>query len=200
MVAVILDAASALFSELSYEKTSMSAIAARVGITAPALYHHFPSKRHMLFATLERALSEMVQRAAAAVAVAGADPVSRLWAFAVANVLAQIKVRNLQLVYETATYNASHLANALSKRQRDALRNLQREYLEILRAILRNGQKERLFSFIDLNTTAFSIFAIGEYVLTWFNPQGPLSGEQIAERIAVQSLRLAGSTRIPAPR
>jgi len=47
----ILEAAFKQFSELGYEKASLSLIAKEVGISKPALYHHFASKE-ALFETL----------------------------------------------------------------------------------------------------------------------------------------------------
>lgn len=51
----ILEAAFKQFSELGYEKASLSLIAKEVGISKPALYHHFPS-REALFETLYDAI------------------------------------------------------------------------------------------------------------------------------------------------
>lgn len=43
----ILDAARVLFAEHGYERTTVKAIASRLDITDPALYHHFRSKREI---------------------------------------------------------------------------------------------------------------------------------------------------------
>jgi AcrR family transcriptional regulator len=50
----ILDAALDLFSENGYEATSLRQVAERVGITKASLYYHFPSKKEMLRALVER--------------------------------------------------------------------------------------------------------------------------------------------------
>lgn len=49
----ILDGAMALFAREGYIDTSLRDIAARVGVTKSALYHHFPSKDALLLAVLE---------------------------------------------------------------------------------------------------------------------------------------------------
>jgi len=46
----ILEAAAHRFAELGYENTRISDICKDVGITAPLLYGHFPSKRHLFIA------------------------------------------------------------------------------------------------------------------------------------------------------
>ena len=40
----LLDVAVAVFNERGYEATSMDELAARLGVTKSAIYHHVPSK------------------------------------------------------------------------------------------------------------------------------------------------------------
>lgn len=49
----ILDAAAKAFADRGYRGTSLGDIAQAVGVSAPALIHHFPSKDALLLATLE---------------------------------------------------------------------------------------------------------------------------------------------------
>ncbi|WP_084014133.1 TetR/AcrR family transcriptional regulator [Mycolicibacter kumamotonensis] len=57
--AQITRAAAEAFSAQGYHATSMEAIASRVGISAPALYRHYPSKYHM-FAVVVGALGQQL--------------------------------------------------------------------------------------------------------------------------------------------
>ncbi|ROO87622.1 TetR family transcriptional regulator [Actinocorallia herbida] len=50
----ILVAATRHFARSGYHKTAMTRIAADVGITEGGLLHHFPSKKHLLLAVVER--------------------------------------------------------------------------------------------------------------------------------------------------
>lgn len=52
----ILDAAAANFAQLGYYHTTLAKIAQDVGLTAPGLMHHFPTKQHLLVAVAERRL------------------------------------------------------------------------------------------------------------------------------------------------
>lgn len=54
---LIVAAAGEVFNERGYHATSMEEIALRVGITAPALYRHFPNK-HALFAECANAMAD----------------------------------------------------------------------------------------------------------------------------------------------
>ena len=50
----ILDAAIELFAETGYRDASTAALAARLGVAEPTLYRHFPTKRALYLATLDR--------------------------------------------------------------------------------------------------------------------------------------------------
>ncbi|MGO7984293.1 TetR/AcrR family transcriptional regulator, partial [Rhizobium johnstonii] len=42
------------FAQTVYHRTSMAGIAQDVGLTAPGLMHHFPTKQHLLVAVADR--------------------------------------------------------------------------------------------------------------------------------------------------
>ncbi len=58
----IIRMAAELFDELGYERSSMSAIAARVGGSKATLYGYFASKEDLLRAVLDRDVSEEAER------------------------------------------------------------------------------------------------------------------------------------------
>lgn len=63
----IVDAATELFAERGYLGTSMREIAEELGVSKPALYHHFADKQALLLAVLLAAIEEagaIVERAA----------------------------------------------------------------------------------------------------------------------------------------
>jgi len=62
----ILDAASARFETSGYSHTSIAEIARDVGLTAPGVTHHFPTKQHLLLAIVERRFDVAAQVAEAA--------------------------------------------------------------------------------------------------------------------------------------
>ena len=56
----LLEVAVAVFNERGYEATSMDEVAARLGLTKSAIYHHVPSKVELLRLALDRALDALV--------------------------------------------------------------------------------------------------------------------------------------------
>ncbi len=63
----VLVVAQALFAERGYRGTSLRDIAKRIGIKAPSLLHHFPSKQQLYLAVLEK-MFESLEDAANAIA------------------------------------------------------------------------------------------------------------------------------------
>ena len=67
--AAVLRAAIDLFNRKGYDATSIGDVADELGVTKSAVYHHVPSKEHLLSEALDEALGELeatVSRAAAA--------------------------------------------------------------------------------------------------------------------------------------
>jgi AcrR family transcriptional regulator len=55
----LLEVAVAVFNERGYDATSMEELAARLGVTKSAIYHHVPSKGELLRLALDRALDAL---------------------------------------------------------------------------------------------------------------------------------------------
>ncbi|MGI5504210.1 ScbR family autoregulator-binding transcription factor [Lentzea sp. CA-135723] len=73
----ILHAAAEEFDRLGYERTSLTAVLARAGLTKGAFYFHFPSKEAVADALIERQ-GELWARVREAWRERGADPLSTL--------------------------------------------------------------------------------------------------------------------------
>ncbi|WP_265445242.1 TetR/AcrR family transcriptional regulator [Flexivirga meconopsidis] len=76
--ATVLREAIDLFNEQGYDATSMGDLAKRLGFTKSALYHHVPSKEHLLQAALDEALDGLSEAVATARADRSASALDRL--------------------------------------------------------------------------------------------------------------------------
>ncbi len=76
----ILDVAIPLFAASGYNGVSMRTIAKLVGISAAALYHHYPDKQSLYLATMERVFADKSEGITSAVARQGSSA-ERLHAF-----------------------------------------------------------------------------------------------------------------------
>jgi AcrR family transcriptional regulator len=66
----VLRVAIELFNQQGYDATSMGDLARELGLTKSAIYHHVPSKEHLLESALDEALGELT----AALDAVAADP------------------------------------------------------------------------------------------------------------------------------
>lgn len=175
----IVVAASRLFRQNGYDRTSIAAIAEEVGVTAPALYWHFSSKAEILFEFLRSTLfsfTQDVQRDLVGVH----EPVDRLRAFAESHTRAQLQQYDVSVVYGELIYSAAQLTRSLEKDQLEELVSLQRHHLDVCRGIIRDGVEAGQFEVQDDTAAAFAVINICEYVTNWFNPSGRLAVDEVA--------------------
>jgi len=186
----IMNAASTLFLENGYKGTSIAAIAGRVGVTRGALYWHFGSKADIFAAVLEENFAEFFKRMRGA--VTAAEPDARLHQLIRAHVLSQLEARHPHEPAAT-TFTISQLITVLAPAKQRQIRGLERDYLEMVEQILRDGIETGAFEIDHLRTTAFSLINLAEYVIIWFRQNGELSVSEAAQLHAVLALRLVGA-------
>lgn len=183
----ILQAAAALFTEYGYEGTRMATLAQCVGISAPALYWHFPSKDALFSEFMRVTLDDYVGRVAGA--VTGSAPEEQLRQFVMVHVLFHLQDDGAPAGYGRL-YSNRQLFDALGADQRARLIAPQRRVLELLRGILRNGEAAGTFEPGHHTVTAFAILTMCEHVFLWFRPDGELSPVQVAEEYADRVLAM----------
>ncbi len=200
----ILGAAAALFGERGYASTSLRAIAAAVGMTPPALYWYFPSKRAILRALLHGALFDFLDAVEAD--VAGPQPEDKLRQFVRAHVLKTLVQPRIG-PYE-ALFGVRQMAQFLSEEERAELVAGMRRHLDLLRDMLREGIAEGCFRELDVTATAFAIMSMCDYVNSWWKPHGPTTADELAasyEELAMRMVRAAppgpaaGRDDVPVP-
>jgi AcrR family transcriptional regulator len=127
----MLDAAAKLFSTRGYADTGIDDIGHAVGVTGPAVYRHFESKRALLVAVLERAVehSAAIVPRVHAEATSPQDALQRLVAQTVAACIAD---RELTAIYWQESRN---LPQAPREHFERVQRKLIDEYAEILRGV-----------------------------------------------------------------
>jgi AcrR family transcriptional regulator len=74
----VLRVAIELFNQQGYDATSMGDLARELGLTKSAIYHHVPSKEHLLERALDEALGELTAALDAVQADASYSPEQRL--------------------------------------------------------------------------------------------------------------------------
>ncbi len=185
----ILNAALPLFYDKGYRGTSLNAIAKEVGISAPALYWHFKSKRDICFA----AVYDELRRFAYALLPSGQEraPEIRLGQFVRTYVFLKLQ-QNERLKEPGALGAYRQLYEALTKKQQNQLDVIQRQIYDLLNKILSSGLEAGLFRFGDQTATSFAIITMCEYVFSWAHPQGRLGAAAVADLYKDLALSMVG--------
>jgi len=172
----ILDAAAQVIRQKGFHGASMADIAGAVKLQKASLYHHVSSKQEILLALLDRAL-EMLFEHISNVTDKSLPPDEKL---------RQMIHSYLQVMTENGD-----LAIVLLMEHRSLSPDLRsrhvpnRDKFELLwRDVIVDGIAEGVFRDVDPVMATRTLFGIMNWTLTWFQPDGELSIEQITEQYA----------------
>ncbi|MGX2998105.1 TetR/AcrR family transcriptional regulator [Streptomyces sp. JNUCC 64] len=178
----LLAAATRLFADRGYDRTSVQDIVEAAGVTKGALYHYFGSKEDLLQEIYARTLRLMQERLDA---VASSDaPVEARLRQAAADVVV-LTLENLDdaVIFQRSTHQ-------LSPGKLRRVRAQRRRYHERFRALVEEGQATGVFS---TETPADLVvdyhFGSVHHLPVWYRADGALSPRQIADHLAGLLLR-----------
>ncbi|GAA4692746.1 TetR/AcrR family transcriptional regulator [Streptomyces sp. AC563] len=178
----LLEAATRLFAERGYDRTSVQEIVEAAGVTKGALYHYFGSKDDLLHEVYGRVLRLQQERLDA---LADADaPVQRRLRDAAADVV----VTTIENLDDTKIFFRS--MHQLSPEKHKQVRAERRRYHERFRALIEEGQRSGVFS--DATPADLVVdyhFGSVHHLGTWYRPDGPLTPQQVADHLADLLLR-----------
>lgn len=174
--AAIETAAVELFARLGYHATSMRAIAGLAGVQAAAIYHWYPSKEALLVRLqddfMER-LTARIEEAVEAPAVAP-RPALRLAAAVRAHVVFHGEHTREAFVTDSEI-------RALTEGPRAALVAKRDAYQELFAGMVRAGIRDGTLRTSDARVATYAVLLQCTGVALWFDPDGPLPLDQVAE-------------------
>ncbi|MGP4001473.1 TetR/AcrR family transcriptional regulator [Streptomyces sp. 8N706] len=178
----LLAAATRLFADRGYDRTSVQEIVEAAGVTKGALYHYFGSKDDLLHEIYGRVL-RLQQERLDEYAESDAPVEDRLRRAAADVVFTTID----HLDDATIFWRSMH---QLSPEKNKQVRAERRRYHERFRALIEEGQKEGVFS---KDTPADLVvdyhFGSVHHLASWYRPDGPLTQQQVADHLANLLLR-----------
>ncbi|HEY6748461.1 MAG TPA: TetR/AcrR family transcriptional regulator [Mycobacteriales bacterium] len=170
----LLDVAVAVFIERGYEATSMDELAARLGITKSAIYHHVPSKVELLRLALDRALDGLFAVTSEPEAVRG-RAIDRLEYV----VRGSVRVLVAQLPFVTLLLRV----RGNSPVEQEALQR-RREFDRIVTGLVRAAAAEgAVRPDVDPALTSRLLFGTVNSVVEWYRPDGGLSAGDLADAV-----------------
>jgi AcrR family transcriptional regulator len=167
--------AAEIILQKGYDATSVSDIAQAVGITKAGLYHYIHGKTQLLFDIMQYGLNEL-DREVVLPARKIADAESRL------RFMISMHARIVTRGHGAVTILVDE-ARALTPAQNRKIVRRKREYLDFLRATLREMKSQRKLRDINVTVAAFSLLGMINWLSRWYQADGPLNEQEIAEEI-----------------
>jgi AcrR family transcriptional regulator len=167
----VLQTAAQLFLEKSYSRTSLNDVAERLHITKPALYHYFHNKEQILLECY-RLGTGMIEEILNGIAAHCGTGLEKVEAFiqAYANVMTVNFGRCVMRMDE----------GDLSREAFAEVRAYKRKIDRRLRSFIQEGIEDGSITPCDPKLAAFSIAGALNWICVWYEPDGPLSAEEIA--------------------
>ncbi len=174
-----------LFNRRGYDGTSMGDLAADLGLSKSAIYHHVPSKEHLL----EQALDEATDGLLRAIAEAESDPG------------ASAHERLRRVLHESVAVLASHQPAVTLLLRVRGNSEIERAALERRRgidarlaALVREAAEEgTLRDDVDPDLVSRLLFGMINSLVEWYRPDGPADPEAVAR--AVETMAFDGLSR-----
>ena len=121
------------------------------------------------------------------------DPLIRLRQLAAAHVRWRLERPEIAEVFDIALGVRTRV-NALPDEHRRRIRAIKRMYIDELRSTLKAGARSGTFDFDDVRVTAFALVTLCGSAHTWYDPDGDLTVDEVAEMYADF---VAGMVRAP---
>jgi AcrR family transcriptional regulator len=180
-------AAIELFARLGYHATSMRAIASAAEIRPAAIYHWYPSKEAILIELQDDFMARLTERVLAATKRYD-RPALRLAAAVREHVV-------FHGLHTRAAFVTDSEIRALTDEPRLALIAQRDEYQARFSAMIRDGIRDGSLRASDAQVATYAILLQCTGVALWFDAEGPLNLDQVAELHVELVLGSLGASR-----
>jgi AcrR family transcriptional regulator len=171
----ILKSAAAAFRRLGYHGATVEKIAAVLHMKKGNLYYYFHNKEEILFAchqySLDRLLAQLDEIEQSR--LAPDEKIRQLIGFFVHTILDEL--HGTALFLELEALSPAHLKTVIARRDR---------FDHGIRHILEEGIRMGLFGPADAKLISFAILGAVNWIPRWYNPAGPATSQEIADRFA----------------
>jgi AcrR family transcriptional regulator len=181
----ILRAALEAFSEVGYHGAPVRDIAARVGVTVPALYYHHENKEAILFSLLDESITRLHGMCQASLADAVDSPEARF-----------LNLVECVVIYMANAGKSARL-DAEIRVLSPALRKIysaKRHEIEIMFVqVIDSGVQTGVFRVLSPADTARALLGMYQAIPTWFQPGGRVNAPELARRYKDISAHTVGA-------
>ena len=182
-----LSGALAAFVDVGYHGATVRDIAQRAGLSVPGVYHHWPSKQHLLVALLDLTMDDLQRRSGAALAE-GEGPAERLSGLVECLALFHTHRRDLGLI------GASEM-RSLEEPSRSRIAGLRTRQQRRVDAEVLEGCRQGLFRTPLPHEAARAVVTMCTALPTWWSAAGPETPEAVASQYVTFALDLVRVAR-----
>jgi AcrR family transcriptional regulator len=165
-----------LFNRQGYDGTSMGDLAAELGVTKSAIYHHVPSKEHLLSEALDEALEGLEAAITVAEGMAGASAYERLRSVVRQSVEVLVAHQPAVTLLLRVRGNSEVEVKALSRRRR-----IDARLAALVQAAVDEGS---LRTDLPPDLVSRLLFGMVNSLVEWYRPGRGVSGTELAEAVA----------------
>ncbi|HSG43869.1 MAG TPA: TetR/AcrR family transcriptional regulator [Anaerolineales bacterium] len=169
----ILEAAALVFRQKGFHGASMNDIADAVNLQKASLYHHVSSKQEILLELLDQALELLLTRISKI--TESNEPADQKLRLMIREYL-QILVENIDLA---AVLLFEH--RSLERRQHARHVPNRDKFESLWKDTLAEGVHTKTFDCDDPGLTTRALLGIMNWTITWYDPKGDKSIEQVAD-------------------
>jgi AcrR family transcriptional regulator len=181
------EAAVELFAQRGYHATSMRSIAAAARVQPAAIYHWYPNKEAILVRLQDDFMERLTEKVVAAMDEQG-RPALRLAAAVREHVV-------FHGLHRRAAFVTDSEIRALTEGPRRALIAKRDDYQAMFGEMIRDGIRDGSLRASDAPVATYAILLQCTGVALWFDPDGPLKLEQVAELHVELVLGSLGASR-----
>jgi AcrR family transcriptional regulator/DNA-binding XRE family transcriptional regulator len=175
------------FVELGYHGASIRDIAQRAGLSVPGIYHHWPTKQHLLVALLDLTMDDLLERARAARAE-GDGPVERFARLVECLALYHTHRRELGFI------GASEM-RSVEEPDRTRIAAARQEMQHMVDDEVIEGCRRGLMGTTLPREAARTVVTMCTALPQWWSPAGPSSPEVVAGQYVDFALDVVHTSR-----
>ncbi len=170
----ILEAAAQVFRQKGFHGASMQDIADAVNLQKASLYHHVTSKQEILLLLLDRALELLLDRICTITEQQiPLDKKLRLMMREYMKILVENQDLAAVLLFEHRSLERKQHARHVPNRDR---------FEQLWKDVLTDGVKTKVFKCDEPAIATRALLGLMNWTMTWYNPDGPLTIEQVADQ------------------
>jgi AcrR family transcriptional regulator len=171
----ILKSAAKAFRRVGYHGATVESIAAALRMKKGNLYYYFKNKEEILFACHQYSLDRLLQLLDE-VARSAVTPTQKLRALIFASVhMILDELHGTALILELEALSPVHLKEVIRRRD---------QFDHGVRQVLEEGIADGSFAPHDVKLRSFALMGAINWIPRWFNPAGPATSNEIADRFA----------------